>query len=126
MVSLCLWQPLWTIAQAFTEASVNTSVQELALECMQSLPGPTDSALPLEKSSLWPSLPETLYLRNGPLLTQVLISLVLTGSGLAQGLFVATWKPFSSVDVKSSLSTDALLPTLHCFLNPSSVLFLLG
>lgn len=86
---------------------------------MQSLPGPTDSALPWEKSCLWPSLPETLYLHNGPLLTQaLLISRVLEGSGLAQGLLVATWKPFSSVDVKSSLSTDALLPTLHCFPDP--------
>ena len=107
---------LWTVAQVCTGAAGNTSAQELALECMQSLAGSTDPALPWEKSFLWPSLPETLNLHNGPLPTQVLpLSLVITGSGLAQALFVTTWKPFSSA-VKSSLSTGSLLPTFHCFL----------
>lgn len=124
---LCLWQPLQTIAQDCTGAAVNTSVQELALQCMQSLAGSIDPALPWEKSSLWPSLPETLYLHNGPLPTQALpLGLVITGSGLAQALFVTTWKPFASA-AKSSLSTGSLLPTLPLLPRASSsVLFLLG
>lgn len=127
MTSLCLWQPLRTIAQAFTGASVNTSVQELALKYMQSLPGSVDSALPWEKSSLWSSLPETLYLHNSPLPTQVLpISLVITGSGWAQGLFVATWRPFPSAI--ESPQYKCPFPYLPLLLSrpSSSVSFLLG